>query len=241
MAYCTHYNLLDKDKKVVKAFEGVACFSDIVSISGKQYFTQDVQYVEYDFHNYNGEKLSEHDLYRYFLFLKNIPEFAEYMPYDIMQMVAEKKIRFDIDKINGLKLFSMLTVVRAVRETPVLVKEVLKFDPEKEYSWTKLGILKACGGVHYENSGHWLTGRVKPANVNKTPETRADWRSTIPARATGLIRLVNATWQWDGDGYAGSPDQVKQTHLDDVRKEQAVPEKKKRAPRKVKEPLQLDF
>lgn len=220
VTYATHWNILDKEKKVIDAQKRRPCFADLA-----RKFPDNAQYLEYDFTNYD-KSLTIHDMYRYFLFLKNIPEFAVGMPYDVYYMAENQKLVVDLEKINGLQLFSLLTVVRAVREDPLIVKEVLKFDHSKEYSWTKLGILKACGSLYKHNSGHWLTGNVSLPNVNKGIRNKTTWESPSTAKETGLIRMVNSTFGLSDDGYAVKIP-IKQEHIDAVLAEGTPVEKPK--------------
>lgn len=240
MTYSIYYDLLNEKKEVTKAFDNVACFSGITNRNGREAFTETkAHYLLFNLAN-KSPQLSNEQVYKYFLFLKHIPEFAPYMPYDVLKVSKDLKITFDLTKMNGLILFSLLTAVRAIIEDPDIVKAILKFDPEKEYSWDKLGILKACGSVHNGNNGHWLTQSVSLKNINKTPATKADWKSTVPAKETGLISLVHNTWQHTGDGYAGI-NCVKEKDIDDVLNglPKVVVVKKPRAAKKVD--LQLDF
>lgn len=240
VAYATHYRLYDKDMKLIRERLGTACFSGIM---GKNAFTEEEIFFEYDFCNYD-KSLSIEDMHKYFLFLKNIPEFTDLMPYDTYQMAKDKKIVFDLTKVNGIKIFAMVTAVRAVREDPTIVKQVLAFDPTKEYSITKLGILKAVGAVHHHNAGHWLTGPISIKHLNKSPSTKAAWKSTTPAKETGFIRGVHETFQSAGDGWA-TTDPVNPKYIETVLNEHRVkveekPKPKKKASLKTKT-LILDF
>lgn len=234
--YSTSWNILDKNKKVIDAQKGRACFASLV---GARAFPDAAQYLEYDFSNYDTS-LSIKDMYKYFLFLKSIPEFALGMPYDVLEMAETQKLRVDITKLNGIQLFSLLTVVRAVREDPAIVQDVLRFDPTVEYSWTKLGILKACGSIHHHNSGHWLTSRISVSNVNKSPTDKKAWDNKATAKETGLIRAVNESFQFSGDGFAPI-NPIKVSHVDAVLKEtEPVPVVKKETKKKIKQ-LIVDF
>lgn len=239
VAYTTHYRLYDKNMKQVRERLGAPCFS---SIMGSRAFSEEEIFFEYDFCNHD-ESLSVEDMYKYFLFLKNIPEFTELMPYDVYQMAKDKKIIFDLTKANGIKIFAMVTAIRAVREDPMIVNQVLAFDPTKEYSITKLGILKAAGAVHHHNSGHWLTGPLSIKNLNKSPATRAAWKSAATAKETGFIRGINETFQSAGDGW-GTTTPVNLKYIEEVLDEHRVkveePKPKKKAPLKTKT-LILDF
>jgi hypothetical protein len=241
MAYSIYYELLNEKKEVTKAFDNVACFSSITNHNGEEFFRiTKAHYLLFNLAN-KSPQLSDEQVYKYLLFLKHIPEFTPYMPYDVLKVSKDLEITFDLTKMNGLILFSLLTVVRAIIEDPDIVKAILKFDPEKEYSWDKLGILKACGSVHNGNNGHWLTQSVSLKNINKTPATKADWKSTVPAKETGLISLVHNTWQYTGDGYV-SINCVKDKDINDVLNglpKVVVVVKKPKAAKKVD--LQLDF
>jgi len=239
MTYSIYYDLLNEKKEVTKAFDNVACFSAITNRNGGVVFTETkAHYLLFNLAN-KSPQLSDEQVYKYLLFLKHIPEFAPYMPYDVLKVSKDLKITFDLTKMNGLILFSLLTAVRAIIEDPAIVKTILKFDPEKEYSWDKLGILKACGAVYKESDGHWLTQNINLENVNKTPAKKAAWKSIVPAKKTGLLSLVHNTWQHDGDGYIAVPS-VKEEHINAVLNElPKVVVKKPRAAKKVD--LQLDF
>jgi hypothetical protein len=240
MAYSIYYELLNEKKEVKEAFDNVACFSGITNYKGKFAFINNkAHYLLFNLKN-KSQELSDEEVYQYLLFLKHIPEFAPYMPYDVLKVSKDLKITFDLTKMNGLILFSLLTVVRSIIEDPCIVKAILKFDPEKEYSWDKLGILKACGSVHKVNEGHWLTQTIDLKNINKTPTTRAAWKSTVLAKETGLISLVHDTWQHDGDGFTCKIF-VQEEDINDVLNEllKVVVVKKPRKAKTVN--LQLDF
>jgi hypothetical protein len=240
MLYSIYYDLLNEKKEVTKAFDSVACFSAITNSKGAEVFTETkAHYLLFNLAN-KSPQLSDEQVYKYLLFLKHIPEFAPYMPYDILKVSKDLKITFDLTKMNGLILFSLLTVVRAIIEDPKIVKAILKFDPEKEYSWDKLGILKACGSFYNGNIGHWLTQSVDLKNVNKTPAIKEAWKSTVPAKETGLLSIVHNTWQHTGDGFT-SINPVKEKDIDDVLNglPKVVVVKKPKATKKVD--LQLDF
>lgn len=228
MLYNTNWKHLDKDGKVVETFQGRVCFAWLMH---KDAF-KGVQYLEYDFYNAHTS-LTEQDLYKYFLFLKAIPEFAKHMPYDPLEMAQIKKAKFNLDKINGLVLFAMLTVIRTVVEDPKIVTAVLEFDPTKEYSWTKLGILKACGDAYGLNSGHWLHRTLHVNNVNYSPKAVSAWKSKTPAKNTGLVAKLHDTFQTDDDGYmCDTPVQEKDIkavlagQIKPIAKKKAVPKAK---------------
>lgn len=239
VAYSTHYRLYDKDMKQTRERLSAPCFS---SIMGKSAFTEEEIFFEYDFCNHD-KSLSVEDMHKYFLFLKNIPEFSALMPYDTYQMAKDKKILFDLTKANGIKIFAMVTAIRAVREDPKIVKQVLAFDPTKEYSISKLGILKAAGAIHHHNSGHWLTGPLSIKNLNRSPSNRIAWKSIAPAKETGFIRGINETFQSTGDGW-GTTTPVNLKYIEEVLNEHPVkvkePKPKKKASLKTKT-LILDF
>jgi hypothetical protein len=239
MTYSIYYELLNEKKEVTKAFDNVACFSGITNRNGRDTFTETkAHYLLFNLAN-KSPQLSDEQVYKYLLFLKHIPEFAPYMPYDVLKVSKDLKITFDLTKMNGLILFSLLTAVRSIIEDPCIVKAILKFDPENEYRWNKLGILKACGSLYRENDGHWLTQNMDLKNVNKTPATKAAWKSTVPAKETGLLCLIHNTWQNEGDGFiCANP--VKEEDINAVlNKLPKVVVKKPRAAKKVN--LQLDF
>jgi hypothetical protein len=243
MDYSIDYYLLNDKKEVTKAFESVACFSGILVDRGKEKFRNfNATYILFSLKN-KSNQLTTQQVYQYLLFLKNIPEFAPYMPYDVHKVATDLEITFDLTKMNGVILFSLLTAVRAVIEDPAIVTAVLAFDPEKEYSWSKLGILKTCGSFNRLGDGHWLTQNIDLKNVNKTPASKAAWGSQTPAKETGLLTILNNTWHHEGDGYTCRTP-INDKHIKDVLNEtdkvvKKVAVKKPKAVKKTE--LILDF
>lgn len=219
MSYSTTYYQLDKDNEVLKEYIGVACFSDITS----QYdFEKDCQYLIYDFSNM---KVTQGEARQYFLFLKSIPEFKELMPKSCTKMAETMRYKVDLHKFNGTKIFTILTLIRAVVEDPKIVQQVVAFDRRFKYSISNFSILKLCGSVYTSNSNHWITMRVDKTNLNKMFNTREYWDSEIPCIKTGLGRKLFSTFIFADEGYA-TKNPVREADIKVVREEKDAPQKK---------------
>jgi len=196
MYYKTTWYHLDKDNKVISEHRDKACFS---SIREQYNFEKNCQYLLYDFSNM---VVSTEEAYKYFLFLKSIPEFKELMPRNCKTMATSMKYKVDLHKFNGTKIFTMLTLIRAVVEDLKIVREVLSFDRKFKYSISNFSILKLCGSVHQLNSNHWITMTMSKDNLDLMFNTRTHWDSKSPCIKTGLGRNVHYTFNCPGDGYA---------------------------------------
>jgi len=196
MYYKTTWYHLDKDNKVISEHVNKACFS---AITGSNSFEGTCQYLQYDFSNM---MVSTEEAYKYFLFLKSIPEFKELMPRSCTAMATSMKYKVDLHKFNGTKIFTMLTLIRAVVEDPEIVRKVLSFDRKFKYSISNFSILKLCGSVYSLNNNHWITMTVGKQTLEKMFNTRTHWDSESSCFTTGLGRNVHATFNCFGDGYA---------------------------------------
>ena len=220
MRYSTTYYQLDKDNKVLKEYKGVACFGDITS--DPHNFEKDCQYLLYDFSNM---KVTQEKAQQYFLFLKSIPEFKELMPRSCKTMAETGKFRIDLHKFNGTKVFTILTLIRAVVEDPKIVRAVIEFDRKFKYSISNFSILKMCGSVYTSNSNHWITMQVDKSNLNRMFNTRKHWDSEIPCIKTGLGRNLFSTFIFADEGYA-TKNPVREADIKVVREEKNKPNKK---------------
>lgn len=218
MAYSTTYYQLDKDNKVLKKHKGVACFSDIIY----QYnFEKDCQYILYDFSNM---KVTQEKARQYFLFLKSIPEFKELMPRSCKTMAETGSFKIDLHRFNGTKVFTILTLIRAVVEDPKIVQQVIAFDRKFKYSISNFSILKLCGSVYSSNSNHWITQQVNKPNLTKMFMTREHWDSEIPCIKTGLGRNIFNTFTFADEGFA-TKNPVRESDIKAVREEKDKPKK----------------
>ena len=220
MAYSTTYYQLDKDNKVLKEYKGVACFSDITS--GPHNFEKDCQYLLYDFSNM---KVTQEEARQYFLFLKSIPEFKKLMPRSCKTMAETGNFKIDLHRFNGTKVFTMLTLIRAVVEDPKIVRAVLQFDRKFKYSLSNFSILKMCGSVYMTNCGHWITNRVDKLKLQEMFNNKYYWDEPTPCIETGLGGKLFSTFTFAGEGYA-TKNPVRETDIKAVREEKNKPNKK---------------
>lgn len=219
MTYSTTYYQLDKDNKVLSEHKNKACFSNIVDTT---YFEKTLQYLEYDFSNM---KVTQKEARGYFLFLKSIPEFKELMPKSCKTMAETGKFKIDLHKFNGTKVFTILTLIRAVIEDPDIVRAVLQFDRKFKYSISNFSILKMCGSVYSSNNNHWITMQVNKGNLTKMFRNKEHWDSEIPCIKTGLGRNLFSTFTFANEGFA-TKTPVRETDIKAVRKEKDAPQKK---------------
>jgi len=235
MYYKTTWYHLDKDNNILSTWDNRACFS---AITGNGRFEKNCQYLLYDFSNM---VVSTTEAYKYFLFLKSIPEFKELMPRNCKAMATSMKYKVDLHKFNGTKIFTMLTLIRAVVEDPKIVREVLSFDRKFKYSISNFSILKLCGSVHQLNSNHWITMTMSKDNLEKRFNTRTHWDSEASCFITGLGSNVHYTFNCPGDGYAAK-NPVSEKDIARIKAEKDSP--KKQTVRKVQydtTSLQLGF
>lgn len=220
MSYHTHWDLLDKNKKVVQEFVRI-CFSNHLN---QPFYEIDEEteedengwgginvvrngssklpphYFRYKFHN---AKVTDEEMEKYFRFIKATPEFKHLMPKSIKQMVKAKAYTADLTQINGTQLFAILTVLRAVVEEPEIVRSVAKFNHRMKHAIPHLGILKAAGSSHSQNYHHWLHQWIDQHNLTKgiNDEYEHMWNSPQPALETGLVTGLHEVFQHPGDGY----------------------------------------
>lgn len=196
MNYSTTWYHLDKDNKVLSSWKERACFS---AICYKDNFEKTLQYLLYDFSNM---KVTQKEAKDYFLFLKTIPEFKKLMPRSSGQMAESMQYKVDLHKFNGTQIFTILTLIRAVVEDPKIVHEVLTFDRKFKYSIPNFGILKACGTIHAQNVGHWITMRVDKSNLTKMFNNNKHWKDPLPCIKTGLGRNLHNSFVFANEGFA---------------------------------------
>lgn len=196
MHYSTTWYHLDKNDVVLSAYKQRACFSSIINSHN---FEKECKYLLYDFSNM---EVTQEEARKYFLFLKSIPEFKELMPKSCSQMAKDMEYKVDLHKYNGTKIFTMLTLIRAVVEDPEIVREVISFDRKVKYSISNFGILKLCGSVHTKNTNHWITMCVDKRNLDKMFKTQIYWDALEPCIKTGLGRNIYNTFVQDNEGYA---------------------------------------
>ena len=192
MSYSTTWYHLDKDNKVLASYENHACFS---SITRPGIFEKDCQYLLYVF---KGQmKVTQEQAKQYFLFLKSIPFLKELMPKSCVQMAKDMKYKVDLHKFNGTKIFTILTLIRAVVEDPKIVLAVNRFNRKFKYSVSKFAILKMCGSVYLSNSNHWITMPMDKSNIEKTFASTFWWDDQTPCIMTGLGRHLFETFNFD--------------------------------------------
>lgn len=191
MSYSTTWYHLDKDNKVIDEFIGRPCFS---AINNKTEFTNKTQYLLYDFGNM---AVTQEQAKQYFLFLKSIPFLKELMPKSCVQMAKDMKYKVDLHKFNGTKIFTILTLIRAVVEDPKIVLAVNRFNRKFKYSVSKFAILKMCGSVYLSNSNHWITMSMDKSNIEKTFASTFWWDDQTPCIMTGLGRHLFETFNFD--------------------------------------------
>lgn len=219
MSYSTTYYQLDKNNKILKEYQGVACFSGIIY---QTEFHKDCQYLLYDFSNM---KVTQEEARQYFLFLKSIPEFKELMPKSCKTMAGTAQYKVDMHKFNGTKIFTMLTLIRAVVEDPEIVRAVIQFDRKFKYSLSNFSILKMCGSVHMNNCGHWITNRVDKLKLQEMFNDKYYWNEPTPCIETGLGRNIHYTFNHHDNGFAVK-NPIFQKDIDKVREEKNKPNKK---------------
>ena len=220
MSYSTTWYHLDKNDVVLSAHQKRACFGSIINSHN---FEKECKYLLYDFSNM---KVTQEEARKYFLFLKSIPEFKELMPKSCTKMATEMKYKVDLHKYNGTKIFTMLTLIRAVVEDPKIVKEVISFDRKFKYSISNFSILKMCGSVHHLNSSHWITYRVGKKNINKMFGTTLYWNEQEPCINTGLGRNIHTTFNHAEDTYI-TKDSVELSDIKRIKNEKNKPAIKK--------------
>lgn len=219
MAYSTTWYHLDKNDVVLSAHQKRACFGSIINSHN---FEKECKYLLYDFSNM---EVTQEEARKYFLFLKSIPEFKELMPKSCTKMATEMKYKVDLHKYNGTKIFTMLTLIRAVVEDPEIVKEVISFSRKFKYSISNFSILKMCGSVHILNSNHWITYRVDKKNINKMFKTTLYWNKQEPCINTGLGRNIHTTFNYAEDGFAVRQS-IDKKYIDSIKAEKDKPNKK---------------
>lgn len=212
MAYKTKWALLDRKGVALQNFERI-CFSNHIDSTFLRVDEDDYQnsasdtsrkpgtphYLQYQFDN---AKVTDGEMQQYFRFIRATPEFAHLMPKSIKKMVASKTYTANLTKVNGLQLFTILTLLRAVVEEPKTVRSVIQFDHKRQHALSHLSILKAAG-QQSDNFHHWITGSLKGSNLVKgiNEENRDAWDDPTPALETGLIAQIHATFQHEGDGF----------------------------------------
>lgn len=218
MSYSTTWYHLDKNNNIVEGYKGQACFSPITNTAS---FHKDTKYLLYDFSNM---KVTQEEARKYFLFLKSIPEFTELMPPSCTAMAKTMQYKVDLHKFNGTKIFTILTLIRAVVEDPKIVKEVITFSRKFKYSISNFSILKLCGSVHMSNSGHWITMEVDKGNLDKMFNTRIYWDDLTQCIQTGLGKNIHNTFKFGNEGFA-TKNPVTRKDIEKVRDEKDKPKK----------------
>ena len=214
MAYRCDYHYYSKGNKECTSSLKNACFSQVRHYN----IPKNAYYFVYDFHNVSKD-LNKIHLRKYFTFLKSIPLFKELFPMTVKELVDTKKYSLNMHKINGLKAFAGLTLVRAVVDDAQIVKAVCKFSPKFKYSVSNFNILKMCGSAYMHNSGHWLTGII---NKNSITDDNIDvdygWNDETKFKHTGIICQLNNTFQKWNDGWrSNNPVNIKM--IEDIAKE----------------------
>ena len=219
MAYIDYYQL-DKNNKVVKEHTSRACFYEITQNNTNLH--KDCQYLLFDF----GKKqtVSNEEARQYFLFLKSIPEFKELMPKSCKAMAETGYFQIDLHKFNGTKVFTILTLIRAVVEDPKIVRAVLQFDRKFKYSLSNFSILKMCGSVYMTNCGHWITNRVDKLKLQEMFNDKYYWNEPTSCIETGLGRNIHYTFNHSVNGFAVK-NPIYQKDIDKVREEKDKPKK----------------
>lgn len=230
MAYGVSWYHLDANNEVLSEHMNRACFAAIASNAN---FEHDCQYLEYDF----GQKIavSQAQATKYFHFIKSIPEFKELMPRSISQMVKSGRYKIDLHKFNGTKVFTILTLIRAVVEDPDIVSAVISFDRKKKYKLSNFSILKMCGSYYHSNSNHWITPRVDKTNLTTMFNNKGNWDSNTPCIETGLRRTLFHTFAFDNDSFAPR-NSITEEYIEEVR--QGITEQKQKY---ITASLQLGF
>lgn len=175
------YEILDKDFKVVKKYTKVACFSSIVNTP----FLQEEKYIRYYIYTNN----SKQEVETYLKYIKNITIFKRLI--NIKEVLSKQYFTIDIEKFNGLQIFTALTLVRHLEEDKDLVKYITKINTTKLSSKvTKLDLLLIASMNLSNNLHHSITLKTsdyKSRNWNA-------WISNKSAKNTGLIPEIHKTF-----------------------------------------------
>jgi len=139
-------------------------------------------------------------------------------------MAETGNFKIDLHKFNGTKIFTMLTLIRAVVEDPKIVRAVLQFDRKFKYSISNFSILKMCGSVYQSNSNHWITMQVNKHHLDKMFYTKEYWNSDLPCIDTGLGKNIFNTFTFADEGFAVK-NPVRETDIKAVREEKNKPKK----------------
>ena len=215
MNYSTTWYHLDKDNNILSTWNNHPCFS---AIRDNTKFEKKAQHLLYVF---KGQmKVTQEEAKKYFLFLKSIPEFKELMPKSCVEMARKQEYKVDLHKYNGTKIFTMLTLIRAVVEDPKIVKAVIKFNCKFKYSLSRFSILKLCGSVYQLNSNHWITEKVTKENVAKRFNTTLWWEDPVPCIQTGLGSHIHETFNHEGDGWISN---IKEYYIKEILAEKDKP------------------
>lgn len=195
--YNVSWDHLDENYKLVTLHENEICFGEINHAGA---FEPGTKYLRYHFANHDSS-LTDEDLEKYFLYLRSIAFLRPFIPEDCKKMAENKHYTIDLTKANGLKVFTILTLLRAVREAPKAVHQIIKFDPAKRYKLSNWDIVKVLGALHVGNINHWVTMRVSKRSLNTEFFTDEFWNSGVPAIETGLVRKLHTTFSGHNDGW----------------------------------------
>lgn len=159
MKYSVYFELFDRNEKLLKK-EHRVCFSALNHYQG----TKLIYYI--------NNKCTKEVTKQYLDTLCLIPEFKTLIN-PRRYLIYKDTLIINLTKINNLKLFTLLTLIRILQEQPNIVDLIIKLKLENDTPFIQTLLKNTYNKV--ENKAHWLCFYPKkvdfnhPAWINKTP------------------------------------------------------------------------
>lgn len=117
--------------------------------------------------------------------------------YGQKENILNGKFTISTEKFNGLQVFTALTLIRAIEESPEIVDNIYTASRTHKNLLLKdkIKTLKYFSCVYTTNDNHCIvTYGFRTRHEQKLIDTNYDWLDTSPANKTGLVRNIHNTF-----------------------------------------------
>lgn len=174
------YAILDKNHEIIANFTGVACFSELTTTPHKK-----GAFVKYTINT----NLSKTDIEQFLHYLKSIPNSRHLFYWEnIKEMIVPLKN-------NGLKVFTILNLLRLMEEYPKVVKSIISNKSNCRTSNKKYDEICRIFYSHITwDSSHFISRKPDKNKIFFFNDKY--WKVKKPCNETGAIAKLFETFKY---------------------------------------------